>query len=121
MIETNIKNAILADTVISALVDTRVYFPYAPKDAVLPYISFFRISGVSNFHETVNNDLYQIDIYTSRNDYAKCIKIKSALKKLFKSQVVKDCVMIYEDDTQQYQFDEENYRIIMTYTVNNRE
>lgn len=120
MIDTTIIESLLSNTVIVGLVSDQITFPFAPSEWDPPYIVLSDVSTSSEFYETVNDTMKQIDIFVDKNNYQDAITIRDETKKHFLKAYVKDATMIYESDSNTFQADENLYRIIMLYKVINR-
>ena len=119
-IDNNIKQALLSHAPLTAYVGTKIYFPFADSDTGYPYISFFEITSPESAMKNVNEDIYQFDIYVTRDKYTTSKKIKNIVKNFLHTAIISNVHLIYVGDSVSFQEDKNLYRRIMTYQVNNK-
>lgn len=80
--EQALMTRLVADTDVSAIVGNRVYPHTAPQNATMPYIVYFRVSGVHEHHMRGSSGLYDARVQLSMfsTDFEQLLNLSDAVR-----------------------------------------
>ena len=79
MIETTLRNILIADNKIKSLVSGRVYLGALPQNPVLPAISFFRVSNYRPHNLNTASPRFQFDCWVT--SYSVAVELGDEIRK----------------------------------------
>lgn len=78
MIQTAIRNRLIARDEIKALVTNRIYYVHLPQNPTYPCISFFRVSNPRRHNLNVSNPRFQFDVWSTK--YSEAVDLANQIR-----------------------------------------
>lgn len=119
-LETEIYSLLSGTTVITSLVNTRIYPVKAPQNAIYPHLIYTRISGgqanTLDGYADFENPRIQIDTYST--GYLECKNLSSSVHSVMNGATAFKSILVSDGDL--YEDEVDAYRVTMDFSCMNR-
>ncbi len=124
MIEQAIRDTLVADSDVTALVGSRVHFAQAPQDVASPYIVLTKISGVRDHahdgatglaHARIQLSAFATTYYEAKQIVQAAQDVLQAYSGLMGTVQVDSC--LYENETDMFETDTRLYHVTSDYVI----